>query len=73
MKRELKKSNNKVIAGVCAGLAEDMDADPNIVRVLAVVLTVFTSFLPFIILYAVCAFIMEDGDNTGDSNDMNLS
>ncbi len=31
--KKLTKSNNKKIAGVCAGLAEYMDIDPTIMRV----------------------------------------
>ena len=33
MKR-LTKSNNRMLLGVCAGIAEDFDIDPNVVRLL---------------------------------------
>ena len=31
-KKRLTRSNNKMIGGVCAGLAEYLDIDPTIVR-----------------------------------------
>ena len=33
MKR-LTKSNNRMLLGVCAGIAEHLDIDPNVVRLL---------------------------------------
>lgn len=32
-KKRLTRSNNKMIGGVCAGLAEYLDIDPTIVRI----------------------------------------
>ena len=37
-KRLYKSDNNKVIAGVCGGLAEYMGIDPTILRIIAVIL-----------------------------------
>ena len=33
MEKKLTKSNNKMIAGVCAGIAEYFNVDPTLVRV----------------------------------------
>jgi len=45
-----------VIAGVCAGLAEYLDIDPTVVRVVYAVLTLFTAFsgvLVYLVLWLV--------------------
>ena len=46
----LTRSDNKMVAGVCAGLAERMGVSPAIVRVSAVVLGFFTPILPLYLL-----------------------
>jgi len=44
------RSSNRMVAGVCAGLAERMGASPAIVRVAAFVLGWFTPILPLYLL-----------------------
>ncbi|MBQ7540636.1 MAG: PspC domain-containing protein, partial [Bacteroidaceae bacterium] len=48
---------DKKLSGVCGGLAEYMNVDATIVRLLYVFLTFFTGFFPGIILYVVAALI----------------
>ncbi|MDO4902747.1 MAG: PspC domain-containing protein [Limosilactobacillus sp.] len=69
MKQPLKKSKNKVISGVCAGIAENIDWDPTIVRVLAVILLFVTGLFPIAVIYIVMAIIMpeDDGKRSGDT------
>ncbi len=57
VKRRLMRSNNKMIAGVCAGLADYMGLDPTVVRVAYVLLTIFTIFSG-VILYIILWLIM---------------
>jgi phage shock protein PspC (stress-responsive transcriptional regulator) len=42
-------SNNRMIAGVCGGLAEWLGWDPTLVRILYAILTVFTAFSGLIV------------------------
>ena len=58
MDKKLMRSNNKMVAGVCAGIAEYFDIDPTIVRAAYALLTIFTAGLLGIIAYAVLCFIM---------------
>jgi phage shock protein C len=46
------------IAGVCGGLAEYFDMDPTLVRLLWVIVTVFTGFVPGIFVYLLAWIIM---------------
>lgn len=50
--KKLFRSNDKIIAGVLGGIANYLDADPTIVRVIYSILTVCTAFCS-IILYPV--------------------
>ena len=57
--KKLVRSKNKVLGGVLGGIAEYMDADPTLVRVVYAVLTFFTAFSG-IILYPILWLIIPD-------------
>ena len=44
VEKKLTRSNNKLLAGVCGGIAEYFDWDPTLVRVGYLFLTLFTVF-----------------------------
>ena len=48
--KRIYRSDDRIIGGVCAGIAEYFDVDPTILRIAYVVLTIFTAFCG-IILY----------------------
>ena len=52
------KSPNKMLAGVCAGIAEYFDIDPTLVRVGYAVLSVFSTGFPGLLLYLILMMIM---------------
>ncbi len=58
--KQLRRSNNKVIAGVCAGLAEYVDLDPMIMRIIWVVVSLFTG-IP-VVIYIVLIFVMPPAE-----------
>ena len=49
-KKRLTRSNNKMIGGVCAGLAEYLDIDPTIVRIVWVLMVFFSSISYYIFI-----------------------
>ena len=55
-KKRLTRSNNKMIGGVCDGLAEYLDIDPTIVRIVWVLMVLFAGF--GILLYIILWLIM---------------
>jgi phage shock protein PspC (stress-responsive transcriptional regulator) len=58
MSRRLERSaTNRVIAGVCGGLAEYLAIDATLVRVFFVIATVLTAFL-FLLVYIVLLILM---------------
>lgn len=60
-RRLTRSTNEKVIAGVCGGIAEYFEMDPTLVRVGYVVLSVFSAGFPGIIVYLILAAIMPQG------------
>lgn len=60
MKKLTRDDQNRIIAGVCSGIAKYFDVDPTLVRVIAVILAFITGFIPAIIAYIVLIFIMPE-------------
>ena len=58
MKRLCKSRNNKVISGVCGGIAEYFNVDPAIVRIVWAAGIIFTAATLAVILYFVCAVVL---------------
>ena len=69
MKRLCKSRTNKVISGVCGGIAEYFNIDPTIVRVIWALFTFFSAFFGGIILYIICAVVMPDAPVFEPPND----
>jgi phage shock protein PspC (stress-responsive transcriptional regulator) len=56
MKKRLVRSQNKLIGGVCGGIAEYLEADYTVVRLAYALLTIFTLFsgvIVYLILWAI--------------------
>ncbi len=58
MQKKLRRSRNKMIAGVCAGIAEYFNLDPTLVRVGYVLLSIFTAGFPGLLLYVILMIVM---------------
>ena len=59
-KSKLTRSNNRVIAGVCAGLAEWIGWDIALVRLLYLMVSIFSAGFPGIIAYAILWIVMPE-------------
>ncbi len=59
-KRLYKSRTNRMLAGVCGGIAEYFNVDPTLVRLAAVLLALFTAFFPGLIAYIICAVVIPD-------------
>ncbi|MBT3448141.1 MAG: PspC domain-containing protein [Bacteroidetes Order II. Incertae sedis bacterium] len=59
--RKLKRnSHDKMIAGVCGGIANFFGIDSTLVRVGYVLLSVFSAIFPSIVVYLILAFVMPE-------------
>jgi len=78
-KRLYKSNTNKVISGVCGGLGEYFNFDPSIIRVIWVLIIVFTAGLGGTFAYIICAIVLpnkpydvpHDGFHGSDPNQNN--
>ena len=59
MNKRLMRSNDRVFAGVCSGLAEYFEFDPVLVRIAYAFLTLFTAFCG-VIFYIVLWIVMPE-------------
>jgi phage shock protein PspC (stress-responsive transcriptional regulator) len=67
----VRPKEGRVVAGVCAGLADYLGLDVNLVRILAAVLTVFTAGAGGVLVYLVAwAVIPEEGHKTSVAEDL---
>jgi phage shock protein PspC (stress-responsive transcriptional regulator) len=61
----LRRSNDRIIAGVCGGIAEWLGWDPTIVRLLYIAGSVLSAAFPGILVYIVLWIVMpKPGEET---------
>jgi len=58
MTQQLTKSKQKIIAGVCGGIAKWIGWDPTLVRILYILLSVISAGFPGTIVYIILWVIM---------------
>jgi phage shock protein PspC (stress-responsive transcriptional regulator) len=61
-KSRLTRSNNRVIAGVCAGLAEWIGWDTGLVRLLYILISLLSAGFPGILVYIILWIVMPPED-----------
>ena len=58
--KRLRKSRNRMIAGVCGGIAEWLGWGPALVRVLYVLVSIFSAAFPGILVYILLWLVMPN-------------
>lgn len=58
MSRRLTRSNDRLLGGVCAGLAEYFDLDPTLVRIAYALVSVLSAAFPGILVYVILWFVV---------------
>ncbi len=58
--RKLYRSDNRILGGVCAGIAEYANMDPTLARLIAVAVTIITMAWPGVLLYIIAWVIMPE-------------
>jgi len=62
MREPLRKSKDRLLAGVCGGIAEWLGWDPTMVRMLYVLLSLLSAAFPGILVYLVLWLVMPPPD-----------
>ena len=65
--KKLRKSNKKMLFGVCGGLAEYFKIDPTIVRICVCLVALFKGV--GVILYLIAALVMPEA-SVSDNDDV---
>ena len=60
--KKLYRSSNRVLGGVCGGIAEYFSVDPTLIRVIYVALSMFTAGFPGLLLYIILMILMPNYD-----------
>jgi phage shock protein C len=58
MTRVLKKSSDKILAGVCGGIADYFGFDPTLVRLAYLLISILSAAFPGILVYIILWIIM---------------
>lgn len=58
--KRLTRSHDRVLAGVCGGLAEYFELDPTLVRLGYVLLSIFSAGFPGILVYIICLLVIPN-------------
>ena len=64
MKRLTLSQTNKKLSGLCGGIAEYLDIDPTVVRLIVLVGTLLTGILPGLFVYAAASAIVPKAGET---------
>ena len=60
--KKLYRSSNRILAGVCCGIAEYLDVNPTLIRVVYAALSMFTAGFPGLLLYIILMILIPNYD-----------
>ena len=58
----LRRSKDRMIAGVCGGIAERFGFDPTIVRVVYVLVSIMSAAFPGMLVYIILWVVVPDAE-----------
>lgn len=68
MRRIYRSKRDRVIAGICGGVADMFKIDPTLVRLLVVLAALVTAVVPFVITYLIGWIIIPNEDEVEHIN-----
>lgn len=67
MKKLYRSKNERMLEGVCGGIAVYFNIDPTIVRLVWALVSIFSAAIPGVLLYIVCSFIIPEEPDAYDT------
>jgi len=55
-----RSTQNRILAGICAGLGEYMGIDPTMIRLIWLLVVVFTGIFPGVLVYILAIFFIPE-------------
>ena len=62
--KKLYRSSNRILGGVCAGIADYFEIDPTVIRVAYTILSIFSTVFPGFILYIILLILIPNYNQT---------
>lgn len=62
MRRLFRSRRDRMLAGICGGLGEYLHVDATFIRLVFLILLVFSAFFPMILLYILAYLFIPKGD-----------
>ncbi len=66
----VRRLDNRIVAGVCSGVADYLGADVNLVRLVVALLTLITAGMGVLAYLVAWAIIPEEGQKTSIAEDL---
>jgi len=60
MKRLYRSKKDRMLCGICGGIAEYFNVDPTLIRILWVILSLTGAVFPGILAYIICYIIIPE-------------
>lgn len=60
--KKLLRSSNRILAGVCGGIAEYFAVDPTLIRIAFALLSLFSACFPGLLVYIIMMVLMPNYD-----------
>mgnify|MGYP000600818012 CR=1 FL=1 len=60
MKKLFRSKTNKQLCGVCGGLAEYLNIDATVIRMIVVIVSIFTAIVGALLIYLIAAIIIPE-------------
>lgn len=67
MKKIYRSKSQRMISGVCGGIAHYFNIDPTIVRLVWVLVSIFSTAIPGLIIYLICVIVIPDKPDSIDT------
>ena len=59
-KRLYRSRSNRMISGVCGGIAQYFNVDPTLIRLIAVLIALLGAFFGGLIAYIICVVVIPE-------------
>ena len=60
MKKLFRSKTNRQLCGICGGLAEYLNIDATVIRLIVVIVSIFTAIVGALIIYFIASIIIPE-------------